>query len=258
VNTLPRQHRPSRPAWGKLAIVAAIVLALFVLWRYTPLEDYVVVAFVRALAGAVNHPIVAPIVVALMYVPAAFVMFPRPLITLFSVVAFGPAEGFAIALAGIVLACLSVYYAGRALPDRTLSHFAGDKIERATKALRGKGLLASFAAAIAPIAPFPVIGMVAGTCGIRLWHYLLGTLGGMLPGTIATTLFADQLANALEDPKSVNYWVVAGVVIVLIVLTLLSRRLFNRMQQQAEDGGSVCAQGSESGEFAARFRNAKE
>jgi uncharacterized membrane protein YdjX (TVP38/TMEM64 family) len=258
VNTPPRQRRPSRPAWGKLAIIAVIVLALFVAWRYTPLEDYVVVAFVRALAGAVNHPIVAPLIVALMYVPAGFVMFPRPLITLFSVVAFGPAKGFAIAVGGIVLACLSVYYAGRALPDRTLSHFTGDKIERATKALRGKGLLASFAAAIAPIAPFPVIGMVAGTCGIKLWHYLLGTLGGMLPGTLATTLFANQLANALEDPKTVNYWVVAAVVLVLIALTLLSRRLFNRMQQQAEDGGAACLQGGEGGQFAARFRNAKD
>jgi uncharacterized membrane protein YdjX (TVP38/TMEM64 family) len=256
VNTPSRQRRPSRPAWGKLAIIAAIVLALFVAWRYTPLEDFVVIEFVRALASAVNHVILAPIIVALVYIPAGFVMFPRPLITLFSVVAFGPAKGFAIAIAGIVLASSAVYFAGRALPDRTLSRFAGDKIERATKALRGRGLLASFAAAIAPIAPFPVIGMVAGNCGIKLWHYLLGTLGGMLPGTIATTLFADQLANAMQDPKSVNYWVVAAVVVVLIALTLFSRRMFNRMQQEPD--GVARGQGSDGGEFAVRLRNTKQ
>jgi hypothetical protein len=43
---------------------------------------------------------------------------------------------------------------------------------------------------------------------------------------------------------------------VLIVLALLSRRLFNRIQQ-APDDGAACAQGSENGEFAARLRKAK-
>ena len=224
-------RRPRRPAWGKLAIIAAVIVALFAAWRYTPLEGIVIVEFWRALSKAMRHSVIASFIVGLLYVPAAFVMFPRPLITLFGVMAFGPLKGFIVAMCGIALASLSVYYAGRALPDRTLRRFGGDKLERATKALRGQGLLASFAAAIAPIAPFPVIGMVAGTSGIKLWHYLAGTLGGMLPGTIATTLFADQLARALQDPSSINYWVVAAVVVVLIALTLFSRRLFNRMQQ---------------------------
>ena len=228
-----QKRRTVRPAWGKLAIIACVILALFVAWRYTPLEDIVITYFVRALAGATNHPIAAPIIIALIYVPAAFVMFPRPLITLLSVIAFGPLKGFITAVAGIVLACLAVYYAGLALPRRTLRHFAGERLERATKAMRGKGLLASFAAAIAPIAPFPVIGMVAGASRIKLGHYVVGTLGGMLPGTLATTLFADQLANAVRDPSTVNYWVVAIVVVVLIALTLVSRRLFNHMQKPA-------------------------
>jgi phospholipase D1/2 len=228
-----RKRRPARPAWGKLAIVAGVLLALFVVWRYTPLEDMVIAQFVRALAAAANYPIAAPIIIALVYVPAAFVIFPRPLITLLSVVALGPLKGFVTSIAGIALSAVAVYYAGRALPQRTLRQFAGERLERATKAMRGKGLLASFAAAIAPIAPFPVIGMVAGTSGIKLWHYLVGTLAGMLPGTLATTLFADQLANAVRDPSTVNYWVVAIVVVVLIALTLVSRRLFNRMQRPA-------------------------
>ena len=233
MKTPARKRRLARPAWGKLAIIAGVVLVLFVAWRYTPLEDIVITQFVRALATATNHPVLAPCIVALVYVPAGFVMFPRPLITLLSVIAFGPMKGFVTAMVGITLSAVAVFYAGRALPSRTLRQFAGEKLERATKALRGQGLLASFAAAIAPIAPFPVIGMVAGTSKIKLWHYLLGTLLGMLPGTLATTFFADQLANAVRDPSTVNYWVVAAVVLVLIVLTLVSRRLFNRMQRTA-------------------------
>jgi uncharacterized membrane protein YdjX (TVP38/TMEM64 family) len=75
--------------------------------------------------------------------------------------------------------------------------------------------------------------MVAGQCRVKLWHYVTGTMAGMLPGTIATTLFADQLANALYDPASINYWVVAAVILVLIALMFFSRRLFSRMQRTA-------------------------
>jgi uncharacterized membrane protein YdjX (TVP38/TMEM64 family) len=228
-----KPSRARRPAWGKLAIFAGLVLGLFALWRYTPIEGLVIVEFWRAVRTAMRHSLLASFIVGLLYTPAAFVMFPRPLITLFAVIAFGPVTGFIVAMCGIALSAASVYVAGRALPDRTLGRVAGDKIERATKALRGQGLLASFAAAIAPIAPFPVIGMVAGNCGIKLWHYLAGTMLGMLPGTIVTTLFADQIANALNDPSSVNYWVVAAVVAALLGLMLLSRRLFNHMQRAA-------------------------
>lgn len=224
--------RHSRPAWAKIAPLAIVLVALFLAWRYTPLAEVVTAERAMAWARAVGDVTWSPLVVIAAYTPAAFIMFPRPLITLFAVIAYGPWLGFATSMSGIIGAALSAYYAGRALPDDTLRELAGEKLARTSKALRGRGLLAAFALSVIPVAPFPVVGMVAGAAHIKLWQYLAGTALGMTPGTLAVTVFADQLAKALKDPSSINYWLVAGIVVFFIVMILIVRRWLAKVQRQ--------------------------
>lgn len=232
MNRTRRPRRPRKPAWGKLAAIAGVIFALFLAWRYTPLAEVVTVERTLALADDVGRsPWSLPLVIAA-YIPAAYVMFPRPLITLFTVMAYGPWTGFAVAMTGIMTSAVVLFYTGRLLPEGALRKTAGDRFERATEALRGQGLLAAFAVSVAPVAPFPVVGMVAGAAGIKLWHYLGGTALGMLPGTLATTVFADQLRMALEDPSRINYWVVGLVVLVFVALMAGVRRWLLHVQKQ--------------------------
>ena len=94
--------------------------------------------------------------------------------------------------------------------------------------MRRHGLAASFAFSIVPVAPAPVIGMVAGAARLRLWEFLLGTTLGMFPGVIATTLFAGQIAKVLDDADEINWWIVGGVVVVFAVLIVLVRAWIRR------------------------------
>ena len=57
--------------------------------------------------------------------------------------------------------------------------------------------------------PFVVVGLVAGAIRIRFLPYIFGTAFGMLPGTLAATVFGDQLEVALRDPRELNYVLVA-------------------------------------------------
>jgi uncharacterized membrane protein YdjX (TVP38/TMEM64 family) len=159
-------------------------------------------------------------------------MFPRPLITLFAVIAYGPWLGFATAMCGDVIAALSTYAVGRALPRDTVRQLAGDKADEISKAMRGHGVLPAFAASIAPVAPFIIVGMAAGAAGIKLWQYLLGNALGMAPGTLASTVFADQVSAALEDPSTINYWVLAGIGVGFLVLILIVRRWLARLKDK--------------------------
>ena len=151
----------------------------------------------------------APLVVMLAYTPACFVMFPRPLITLFAVIAFGPVLGFVYSIIGILGAALATYFAGRALPPDTVRNIVGDRMNEMTEVLRRRGLLACFAMRIVPAAPFAVEGIAAGAVRIKLWHFSLGTVLGMAPGTLTTSVFGDQIQTALEDPSRINYWLIA-------------------------------------------------
>ena len=160
-------------------------------------------------------------------------MFPRPLITLFAVVAFGPWLGFVYAMLGIELAAWVSFVLGKKLDRDTVRRIAGTKLNRIIQVLRRRGLLAMTALRLVPLAPFIVEGVVAGAVRVKLWHFMVGTAIGMLPGTLTATVFGDQLQVWLEDPSQINYWLIA----------LGAAGLGNRHLARAALAGSICALG---------------
>ena len=208
-------------------LIALATAALAAAWRFTPLAELVTAERIVGWARAVRGVPWAPLVVIALYTPAAFLMFPRPLLTLLTVIAFGPWLGFAYGMAGILAAALATYYAGRLMPRHAVKRLAGEKLDDMSKKLRAAdGLLAVTAIRLVPLAPFAVEGIVAGAVRIRLWPYALGTFLGMLPGVLATSVFGRQITAALEDPSTVNWLIVGAVLLALGVLTYLVRRWF--------------------------------
>ena len=223
---MSNKKQRSGPAWGKILVAFVLIAGLTAAWRYTPLSDFITPDRVTAWAKTVRDVWWAPIVAIFAYTPAAFVMFPRPLLTLFTVIAFGAWLGFAYSMAGILGAALATYYAGRAMPRETLRYLAGGKLNEMSKVLRRHGFLAVLAARSVPLAPFGVEGMVAGAARTNVFHYASATLIGMAPGVLATTVFGAQIAAALEDASKLNYWVVGGVLLVFAVMIFFVRRWF--------------------------------
>jgi uncharacterized membrane protein YdjX (TVP38/TMEM64 family) len=224
----PGSARRRRPAWGKIAVIVLACVALAAAWRYTPLSEFITAERIVAWARAVRGVKWAPLAVIALYTPAAFVMFPRPLLTLLTVIAFGPWLGFAYGMAGILVAALATYYTGRLLSKETVRRLAGDRLDDTSDKLRSHGLAAVTAVRIVPAAPFALEGIIAGALRIKLWHYTLGTFLGMLPGVLATSVFGGQLAAALEDPSQINWWIVGGVLFAFVVFTYLVRRWFSK------------------------------
>ena len=222
------------PAWGKIGSIMLAVIALALAWRYTPLADFVTPERIFAWARAANEVAWAPLAIAAAYAPAAFIMFPRPLLTLCAVIAFGPWMGFAVAMTGIAGAATCAHYVGRALPRDTVRRLAGRRLNRVSKLLRTRGVVAAFVCSVAPVAPFVIIGMVAGATRVKLWQYLAGTLAGMLPGTIATTIFGNELAAAFQSPEKINYWIIAGVVAVFAALLYGARRWIKSLEGEQQ------------------------
>ena len=224
--------------WGKGLIAVAVIAGLMAIWRYTPLAEVLsaenIIAWAEDFAG---RPW-APFAIIAAYTPASFVMFPRPLITLAAVVAFGPWLGVAYALTGVLIAAIANYLVGRLMSRATVRRIAGDRINRISEVLRRRGLVAMTAVRLVPIAPFPVVGLVAGAIRVKFWHYALGTLFGMLPGAIVTTVFGDQLQSALRDPARINYWIIAGVVILFAVGIYFVRRWFKKQFEKQQPHGA--------------------
>jgi uncharacterized membrane protein YdjX (TVP38/TMEM64 family) len=221
------------PAWGKLALILLGAAVLAAVWRWTPLAEIVTAERIIGWTRTVRDTWWAPIVLIGAYTPAAFVMLPRPLLTLVSVMTFGVLMGLVYSTSGVMLAALVTYYAGRLLPKQTLERLAGDALAAVGKTLREHGIVAVFGSNMLPTPPFVVQNMIAGAVKIALWKFMLGTLLALLPGMLAWTVFGDQINAALEDSAKVSWWLIGGALLLLVAFTFLARRYLAKRLQSA-------------------------
>jgi phosphatidylserine/phosphatidylglycerophosphate/cardiolipin synthase-like enzyme/uncharacterized membrane protein YdjX (TVP38/TMEM64 family) len=215
------------PLFIKLGLVLLLMAGAFAAWRYTPLKEYATVETVTAWAETFSAYPAAPLLVIAAYVIGSIVFFPRTLLTLGTVLAFGPYIGFVYAMLGVLVAAFLTYYAGRLVSRDTVRRIAGEKINQITNTLRRKGLIAVVAVRMLPIAPFDIVNIVCGATRIKLWHFMVGTFIGMLPGMLAATIFGDQLKSAMGDGK-INWWVVAVIALLFAASIFIARRYLFR------------------------------
>jgi uncharacterized membrane protein YdjX (TVP38/TMEM64 family) len=217
-----------RPFWVKLAVAAVGIAALTASWRYTPLAEIFAPENVIEWTQSFGRQWWAPLVILLLYTPACIVMFPRPIITLAAVVTFGPWQGFAYAMGGVLIASTAGYYAGRWFGRNTVRRLAGKNLNKITRVLRRRGLVAMTALRLVPLAPFIVESLVAGAVHMRFWHVAVGTFLGMLPGLLTTTVLGDQLQTFLRDPSAADWMIVIVLGLVMLLLTLAVQRWLRR------------------------------
>ena len=216
------------PAWGKLIAIAVVVAALAAAWRWTPLADIVTVENILRWTKAVRGTWWAPIAMVAVYTPASLILLPRPLLTLVSVLSFGVLFGLLWATLGVLTAALATYGLGRLMKRETARRIAGDNFDKIAKMLRDHGIVAVFGANMLPTPPFAVQNIIAGAARIPQWQFLLGTFLALLPGMVAWTIFGDQLANAMDESGKVNFWLIGGAVLLLVVFTFVARRWLSK------------------------------
>ena len=233
LDTLIEQFSPemtvksARPAWVMPAAILALTVLFTALWQWTPLSRWADSNLILEWASDFARLPWAPALIVLAYTPASIVMFPRPLITLLAVAAFGPWHGFVYAITGILIAGIATYALGLRLDRQGVRRIARGKLNRLSQVMRRRGLLAMVAVRLVPLAPFAVVNMTAGAIRIRPLHFIIGTAIGILPGTLIATVFGDQLFAALRDPRLVDPLAVAAVVALgglLVAATWLVRR----------------------------------
>jgi len=217
-----------RPAWGKLAALALVIAALTAAWRYTPLYEYITGPRLVEWARAVREHPASAILLVLAYVPTAFVMLPRPVLTLIGVIAFGPWLGFAYAMTGVLLSALVTYYIGRFVRPERVRRIAGDHFDRVRQLFAEHGFAAMFAVRVAPLAPFIVGSVLAGAARVNVVEYSAATVLGMAPGLLATSVFGSEISSALEGHSGLNYGIIAAAVLTLALVAWLAARWLNQ------------------------------
>ena len=221
-----------RKLWIAGAAMGSILVALFALWKFTPLGELFSAANVEDTLGAISGRWWTPWLLAALFTPAAVVMFPRPILTLAAVAVFGFVEGFAISMGGVLASALLFYLIGRRVGEPHLEKFAGGRMPRIRKLLRREGLKAVMVVGLLPVAPFAIEMLVFGAMRVKLWHVLVGVFVAMLPGMLGMTVLGHQLITAVREGHGVNHAVVAATLVALAALAFFTRRWWKRVQKE--------------------------
>jgi phospholipase D1/2 len=167
-----------------------------------------------------------PLAVLAAYVIAGLLVIPITVMIVATGVVFGPLVGAIYALCGAILSAAVTYSLGRRIGRNTVRRLAGSRLNRITRRLAKKGVLAIAAVRLLPIAPFTVINAVAGASQIRMRDFLIGTAIGLSPGIIVTVIFVDRIAEAVTDPRIGTIAVVVVFALVLLAVALYVHRRF--------------------------------
>lgn len=179
-----------------LVLIIIGLVGLAILWsRHGPADAASLSEMLSGMRGAVSE---SPPWLAIGYVALASVLaVPLGIIIVLASVTFGPWGGTVYTLAGATLGATVSYAIGRYLGHEGLRHFAGERINRISLRLAERGVLAVVVIRMLPIAPFAIVNMIAGTSHLRMRDFILGTILGMLPGTVLIAFSVGQVQRWL-------------------------------------------------------------
>jgi phospholipase D1/2 len=209
---------------GALAVLLAIVALV---WRFTPLHDWINLASLIEVARSLNQQALpfAPLIAILAFVVAGTFMVPVTLLIAVSGVVFGPFYGALYAMTGTMLTAAAGFALGVWLGRDTLRQMLGHRVNRFNERFAERGIMAMTVLRLLPVAPFAVINVVAGASQLRLRDYLIGTMLGMFPGIVLTVAFSHNLAEAVRHPNLVTISVLVLLALLLIALAFGLQRL---------------------------------
>ena len=206
--------------------IAALLVALAAgLWRFTDLAAYaepkVIADWIRALARSPWMPLF----VALIYLVGNSVMLPNTLLNAAVILALGTGWGIAYALGGSLAAGSVHFLLGRRYGQERLRALDIEQLDTILHKLDRSGLPGMVLLRNLPIAPYGVVNVMCGAAGLRFWVFFLGTLIGLLPGSLAVTAFGHQLERLIADPDPHEIVFLVGIVAAALGVLFLMRRV---------------------------------
>jgi len=183
-------------------------------------------ALVRLGTPFADHP-GAPIVIALAYIAASFILLPRPILTFASILIFGPWQTAVFGLAGLLLAAAAAFWLGRMDRLNRLWAATDPALDTIATKLQGGGIYSVVVMRMLPIAPYTIVNLFAGSLGIRFSDFIMGSFIGLLPGMLTTVVLGDRLLVALRHFNWTNLGIVIALAAACVITALLLRRSVN-------------------------------
>ncbi len=152
------------------------------------------------------------------------IVFPNAILIVVAMLAYGPVWGTVISLGGNIAASSVGYVLGSGFSRQSRRMFSAEKVKKMEAFLKRYGFGAVVIFHLSPFISNDVISIVAGISKMNFWRFMLATMVGAIPFTIAFAWFGRQT----ETLEAGMYWI-GGVGLALYLLYVwLDRRRESR------------------------------
>jgi len=215
---------------GILTVCAAAVLivAALLLWHYSPLGRFAQPRELVARLESIAALPWAPAAMIGLFIAGGLLCFPLMVLITCTATLFHPLSAFCISLVGSVLSAVVSYLVAQRFLHASLKGLFSSRIEKLSAAFQRQGILTIAAVRMLPIGPFTVVNLAAGTIGLRMRDYVIGTALGLAPGTAAITAFGAQLRALIEHPDPKGVLILAAIVTAWIAASFGLQRIASR------------------------------
>jgi uncharacterized membrane protein YdjX (TVP38/TMEM64 family) len=215
-----------KSAAGRLVVLIAIVVALFLAMRFLPVRDWL-----TNFNDWVGQMGVLGIFIFIgVYALATVLLAPGSILTIGAGFAFGLWKGFFAVSGGATLGAALAFLVARFIARAKIQAIAhrNEKFREVDSAIGKQGAKLIFLLRLSPVIPFNLSNYFYGLTAVKFWPYVLVSWIGMMPGTflyvyIGTAGKAAVAAAAGGEAikHGWQYWTFLGVGLVATVLVTI-------------------------------------
>jgi uncharacterized membrane protein YdjX (TVP38/TMEM64 family) len=221
VRRAQQSERPRLTDWLRLLIPTVAVIALVALaWRLGYFKLHNKETLNAAADRVADIPWLAPGFIVVYATLAALAIPISPL-----AYAAGAVFGVWRGTAWVLLASLIGGAAGYALAKTLLAgparRLLGKHEHKLHGLRRGRAWLAVMRLQVLPVTPFSIVNYAAAVSGVPFVAFLVGTMLGIVPGTVLAVIVGDRLQSGIAEGHRDALWVGLGLAAATLLLSFL-------------------------------------
>lgn len=190
--------------WHRLGLVVLAIIALALIWKYTPLAQYATPDYVIPILEQVRETTWAVPAAMAIYTIGTLAFFPHMLMTGTIVVVFAPLQAFSIAMVGSLLSGAIGFYAGKFMGLDSARKLVGNSVDKVSFYAKRGGVVGITLLRLLPIAPYTVVNMALGMLEVTFFAFSVGTFLGTLPGTATAAFLGHSMLELWKNPNAEN------------------------------------------------------
>lgn len=153
-----------------------------------------------------------PVIYIIVYIIRPLILFPAGVLSATAGIIWGPAIGFLYLQIAANISSLAEFLIARYFARSAVERFLKGKMHNLDSKIERHGFLTVLLVRLIPNVAWDIQNLSLGLTSVRLRHYLIATLIGIMPGSFAFVFFGASFIKVLFNPKS--FWLIGIAVLV--------------------------------------------